>query len=98
MTNATFRKYSNIYTFNRNKNDLFDRWLKENYEITIHTEVWNYGEETFINRATGEKEFSEAKIMQRYVKAKLPYLKDCSDWYSWLDSPYPTIAEYFANS
>lgn len=97
MTNATHRKYLNLYTFNRNKNDLFDRWLNDKYKITIHTDAWNYGDETFINLATGEEEYSEAKIMQLYVKAKMPYFKDPSDWYSWLDSDYKTIEDYFAN-
>lgn len=96
MSNATSLKYTNLYTINRYRNDFFEEWLKANFEIIEGKEVWNYGTETFISKTTGERIYSEAKIMQSYVKGKNPYFKDFSDMDAWLDSNYKTQVEFFA--
>lgn len=96
MTNATLHKYDAIYAANRNKNELFDAWIKANYDVTIHTQAWNYGSETFICRETGERIYSEAKIMQMYVKAKLPYFRNSAHFDEWLDSDYTAQECFFA--
>lgn len=95
MTNATSLKYHNLYTVNRLKNDLFDRWIEENYSVKVSHEMWSYGEETFIDRKTGERTVSDSKIMQKYVKGKNPYFRDFAQFDEWLDSDYATQEEFF---
>lgn len=96
MTNATHRKYLNLYTFNRYRNEIFDNWLKSHYEIIECHDPWNYGVETFVNKSNGEREFSEAKIMMLYVKGKNPYFRDITEIDEFLDSNYNDVADYFA--
>lgn len=96
MTNTTSRKYLNLYTMNRYYNEVFDEWLKCHYIITKSNSAWNYGTESFINRESGEREYSEAKIMQRYVREKRPYFRNSDHFNQWLESNYSTQAEFFA--
>lgn len=95
MTNSTALKYTNLYTVNRNKNDIFDNWLKANYQIFTGKNAWDYGQETFVDLATNERIYSEAKIMQKYVKGKNPYFKDFSHFDEYLDTDL-SIEQFFA--
>lgn len=95
MTNSTFRKYTNLYTINRYHNDIFDQWLKDRYDINESSAVWNYGQETFIDKKTGEILRSDAIIMQLYVKGKNPYFRDFVHIEEYLDSDL-SIQAFFA--
>lgn len=92
MTNATSIKYNNIYTVNRNYNPIFDKWIDDNYAVTVSTAVWSYGSETFVNRITNERIYSVAQIMMKYVKSKMPYFKDFDELDKWLDDGCPTLS------
>ena len=95
MTNSTFWKYTNLYTVNRYHNDLFEEWLKAHYEVKEGYSVWNYGQEIFIDRNTGEEVRSDAVIMWRYVKGKNPYFRDFVHIEEYLDSDL-SIQAFFA--
>ena len=94
MTNKTYWKYVNIYSANRQKNELFDKWLGNNYIVYEGHEVWDYSE-TFEDILTGEKIYSEAIIMQKYIKEKNPYFRDFCHFDKWLDSDM-TQEEFFS--
>lgn len=96
MTNATYWKYVNIFTANRNKNYLFDEWLESHYKCQVGTEIWDWGQEDFYDLKTGEC-LSDARIMQIYVKAKMPYFKDLGHVNQWLDSSCETLEEFFCS-
>lgn len=95
MSNATLLKYTNIYGANRRRNEIFDEWLSNNYEIKVGKHVWDYGTETFVSKANGETVYVEAIIMREYVKAKMPYFRDLDHFDEWLNSSYATQKEFF---
>lgn len=94
MTNATFLKYHNLFTVNNGYNDLFGEWLKANYDVTVSTAPWSYGEETFTDKLSGER-VPEEHIMQIYVKSRRPYFKDFGEVDEWWNSDVEQ-AEWFA--
>jgi len=84
----------NLFKVNRGYNDLFNAWLEEHYAVRVSTASWSYGEETYVERATGEHVL-DAVIMQKYVKTRMPYFVDTDEVDEWLED-YAPLEEYFA--
>ena len=79
MTNATHTKYLHIYTINRFFNSEFDSWIKDNFVVSCGNEPWNFGQETFVARLTGEHIYSEAVVAKMYCDQKRPYFRTPSE-------------------
>lgn len=79
MTNATSRKYYNIYMANKDNNPFFDKWIDDNFDVTVSYEPWNWGCPTFTEKKTGKRIYSEAIITQMYCRGKRPYYRTFAD-------------------
>ena len=98
MTDKTYWKYERLYNANRGCNDVFDRWLEVNYEVTVSTAPWSYGKESFRSKDGSDAHavILDAHVMQRYVREKLPYFEHGDEWWDWSDSGMD-LTQWFQN-